>query len=79
MYKDVLTQFDTMAVLALPGRHARAAVRSWLEGGTAESDADYNSLPSLAVGDAWIWTPREQSLAREHFPSITTYDSSSTQ
>ena len=78
LHKDVLTQFDTMAVLALPGRHDRLAVRSWLEGVTEQTDEIYNSLPTLSVGDAWIWTPQEKRLAREHFPLIATYDTSST-
>ena len=78
IHKDVLTQFDTMAVLALPGRHDRLAVRSWLEGVTDATGEVYNSLPTLSVGEAWIWTPQEKRLAREHFPLIATYDTSST-
>ena len=78
LHKDVLTQFDTMAVLALPGRHDRLAVRSWMEGVTDATTEIYNSLPTLAVGDAWIWTPQEKRLGRDHFPLIATYDTSST-
>ena len=78
IHKDVLTQFDTMAVLALPGRHDRLAVRSWLEGVTDATAEVYNSLPVLAVGEAWIWTPQEKRLERDRFPLIDTYDTSST-
>jgi DNA-binding XRE family transcriptional regulator len=78
LHKDVLTQFDTMAVLALPGRHDRLAVRGWMEGVTEDTTEIYNSLPTLSVGDAWIWTPQEKRLVREHFPLIATYDTSST-
>ena len=78
IHKDVLTQFDTLVVLALPGRHDRMAVRSWLEGVSSEVDHVFNTLPVLSVGDAWIWTPQEKRLSQEHFPLIATFDTSST-
>ena len=67
-----------MAVLGLPGLQDRKAVRDWMDGHTSDSAELYQSLPSLPVGDAWIWTPQEQRLARDHFPTITTLDTSST-
>lgn len=78
LHKDVLTQFDTMAVLALPGRHDRLAIRHWLEGVVPDHTEVYNTLPTLPVGEAWIWTPQDKRLVRDRFPLIETYDTSHT-
>ena len=78
IHNDVLSQFSTMAVLALPGLHDRRAVADWMEGVTDNAAAVFKSLPSLDVGEGWVWTPQTSRLARERFPVITTYDSSST-
>jgi hypothetical protein len=60
-------QFRTMIAFGLPGLHDRRAVRDWMEGQTADVEAIYNSLPSLDVGEAWIWTPDRNELRRERF------------
>jgi len=78
LHKDVLTQFRTMIAFALPGLHDRRAVRDWMEGQTADVEAIYNSLPTLEVGEAWIWTPDRNELRRERFPDIKTLDTSAT-
>lgn len=78
LHKDVLSQFDTMAVLGLPGLHDRRAVRDWMEGVITDAREVYNTLPTLPVGEAWVWTPQQQKLVREKFPVISTYDTSAT-
>ena len=76
--KNILSQFDTLAALSLPGLHDRKAVRDWLEGVTTEALDVFNTLPALDVGEAWIWTPHGRRLTRDRFPLITTLDTSST-
>ena len=78
IHKDVLSQLSTMAVLALPGLHDRKAVAAWMEGVTEDASEVFNTLPTLATGEGWVWTPQQKRLIRERFPSITTFDSSST-
>lgn len=78
LHKDVLSQFDTMAVLAMPGLQDRRAIRDWMEGVTDEAESVFASLPSLSVGEGWVWTPRERVLSQEKFPAITTLDTSAT-
>jgi DNA-binding XRE family transcriptional regulator len=76
--KNILSQFDTLATLALPGLQDRKAVRDWLDGVTPDALNVFNSLPTLDVGEAWIWTPHGRKLVRERFPAITTLDTSQT-
>lgn len=78
IHKDVLSQFDSMAVLGLPGLHDRRAVRDWMEGVVTDAREVFNTLPTLPVGEAWVWTPQQQRLVREKFPPITTFDTSAT-
>ena len=78
IHNDVLSQFSTMAVLALPGLHDRRAVADWMEGVTDNAAEVFKTLPGLDVGEGWVWTPQSSRLARERFPVITTFDSSST-
>lgn len=78
IHKAVLSQLDTMVALNLPGLPERKTVRQWMEGVTEDARDVFNTLPSLPVGEAWIWTPGQQKLAREKFPALTTFDTSST-
>ena len=49
-----------------------------MEGVTDNAAEVFKSLPGLEVGEGWVWTPQSSRLARERFPVITTFDSSST-
>lgn len=79
--KNVLTQIEVLIALRLIAPQDRAAIDSWVQvHGTPEQLAELNgSLPSLEVGEAWIWSPGWLNLfQRIHVRRRETFDSSST-
>lgn len=80
--KNVLTQAEVLVVLRTTGPQDRSAIDAWVEDHAAGEPA-YNelraSLSSLAVGEAWVWSPALLgTLARIHVRTARTFDSSST-
>ncbi len=57
--KDVLTQAEVLICLRLIAPQDRAAVDAWVQAhGTTSQRKDFmDSLASLPVGTAWIWSP----------------------
>ena len=79
--KDVLTQIELMICHQLTSPHDRKAVDAWIEA-NAEPDqaAEFRrSLPTLAPGEAWIWSPAKLKLfERAKIRRRSTFDSGST-
>ncbi len=78
--KSVLSQISTLVAMRLTSPQDRKAVDDWVKS-NADADAArtvMESLPRLAVGEGWIWSPAEDVLERVTFPPITTFDSSRT-
>jgi hypothetical protein len=76
--KDVLELIDTLVVLRTIGPRSRDAVKQWVR----DQDVDETllaSLPSLASGEAWVWSPGElQLMQRIRFRRRRTFDSGAT-
>lgn len=77
LHKDSLTQVETLIAMRLIAPQDRAAIRDWVGewADKAKGDEIIASLPSLPVGDAWVWAPQLDFLERKHFPLAVTYDS----
>lgn len=78
LHKNVLSQIATLVALRLTSPQDRKAVEGWVKG-SGDLDAAkavLASLPSLAVGEGWVWAPREDVLERVRFPAIGTLDTS---
>lgn len=78
--KDVLTQASTLILHKLPAPQDKAAAKAWIDGnGDAEKGrAVIDSLATLPVGEAWIWSTIDGELRRAKFPAIATLDTSAT-
>jgi hypothetical protein len=78
--KNVLTQVETLIVLRTTSPQDRKAIEGWIEHqGAAKTVLD--SLPSLADGEAWVWSPHFLRLTeprRVHFRRRKTFDSGAT-
>ncbi|MDR3510676.1 MAG: hypothetical protein P4L73_03520 [Caulobacteraceae bacterium] len=80
LHKDSLTQVQTLVAMFCTAPHDREAIKAWIKDAAdpvvgREIEA---SLPSLQVGEAWVWAPRLDVLRKIKFGRITTYDSSAT-
>ena len=78
VHKDVLTQVDTLVAFRTISPQDRDAVEAWVKhyGLSRELVA---SLPGLADGEAWIWSPEWLgTLERVRFRRRGTYDSGAT-
>lgn len=77
LHKDSLTQVETLIAMRLIAPQDRAAVSDWIGewADPAKGKEIIASLPSLAVGDAWVWSPQIEYLERQHAPLAVTYDS----
>lgn len=76
--KDVLTQADTLIVLRTTSPQDRAAVKAWVDIHDA-STRMLDELPSLATGEAWVWSPEELGvLEKVRFRQRETFDSGAT-
>lgn len=76
--KNVLTQCQTLIALRTTGPQDRAAVEEWLKYHD-QSREILASLPSLANGEAWVWSPQFLGqTVRVRFHRRRTFDSAST-
>lgn len=79
--KDATTQCGTLVVLRMIGPQDVAAIEAWIKyHGTAEGRTDVlGTLSSLAVGEAWVWSPGWlKILRRVRLRQRRTYDSGKT-
>lgn len=77
LHKDALTQVETMIAMRLIAPQDRNAVNDWVGewADPGQGKEIVSSLPSLPVGDAWVWSPQIDHLKRIHFPLAATFDS----
>ncbi len=82
LHKDVLTQIEVMIALRLVGPHDREAIGTWVNVHAEDRDKAkemLGSLPSLPIGEAWIWSPGWLDLwKRFKVRKRSTFDSSAT-
>ena len=82
--KNVLTQAQVLVALRTMSPQDLAALDAWIEvhGSPVERKVLFDSLPSLPVGDAWVWSPgwpdTRGIFTRIHVDRITTFDSGAT-
>lgn len=79
--KDVLTQIDTLITFRLTGPQDQDAVADWVKRHADRDTAQrmLSDLPSLPVGDAWLWSPGWlEEFRRVRFRERRTFDSSAT-
>lgn len=82
--KNVLTQAQMLIVLRTIAPQDLSAMKAWIDvHGTIEEGKELmESLPSLPVGDAWLWSPgwptNEGIFKRVHILPIETFDSGAT-
>ncbi|MBA1141713.1 ATP-binding protein [Mesorhizobium neociceri] len=77
LHKDSLTQVETLVAMRLIAPQDRKAIEDWIgewadPGKGKEVTA---SLPSLATGSAWVWSPEIDLLEKVKFPLAATFDS----
>jgi len=76
--KDVLTQVGTLIALRTTSPQDRKAIRDWVETKAGQGEM-LESLPSLANGEAWVWSPEFlQTTKRVQFRRRRTFDSGAT-
>lgn len=80
IHKNVLSQVGTLIALKLTSPQDRKAIDDWVKGNADAGQARevMSSLPTLARGEGWVWSPADDVLVRTTFPPITTFDSSKT-
>lgn len=78
--KSVLTQCETMVIHTLTAPQDRKAVEEWVKGHAepGQAKAVLESLARLQTGEAWIWSPRHDLLARSRMPPNRSADTSKT-
>lgn len=79
--KDVLTQTEVLVAMRVTGPQDREALDAWIrQHGTDEERAELlESLASLPVGTAWVWSPGWLGLFRRvKIRKRRTFDSSAT-
>jgi hypothetical protein len=82
--KDVLTQAQILIALRVIAPQDLAAIKAWVDvhGTIEEQKTLMASLPSLPVGDAWVWSPGWPTdkgiFKRIHTLPIDTFDSGAT-
>lgn len=76
--KNVLTQIETLFVLRTTGPHDRRAIADWVSYQGQSHDV-VDSLPGLADGEAWCWSPQWLGkMERIRVRRRHTYDSGAT-
>jgi hypothetical protein len=80
IHKNVLSQIGTLIALKLTSPQDRKAIEEWVKGNADAGQARevMKSLPTLARGEGWVWSPADDVLERVTFPPIRTFDSSRT-
>lgn len=79
--KTVLSQVDALIVLGMTAPHDIAAMDEWvsLHSDLEQARSLKASLPSLPVGEAWVWSPEWLGITRRiRVRQRSTFDSSST-
>lgn len=78
--KDVLSQVDMLTTLRMNHPKDLGAIEVWVavHGDPAEAKKMITSLPSLPVGDAWVWAPAQEIFERVTVRRKTTFDSGAT-
>lgn len=77
--KDVLTQVGTLIVLRTTSPQDRKAISDWVKDKVGGADEMLASLPSLANGEAWVWSPEFLGeTKRVQFGRRRTFDSGQT-
>lgn len=82
--KNVLTQIQLLVVLRTISPQDLAAIDAWIDvhGTDEERKILKASLPSLPIGDAWLWSPgwptTDGIFQRGHILPIETFDSGAT-
>ena len=80
LHKDSLTLVQTLVAMFMTAPQDTGAVRDWIKDAAEPAKAKeiIASLPTLQVGEGWVWAPRLGVLERLKFAPITTFDSSAT-
>lgn len=81
LHKDVLTQVQVLICLRMVAPQDREAIDAWVRvhGTPEQRDELMASLPSLPIGNAWIWSPGWLDLFRRVvIRRRETFDSSAT-
>ncbi len=74
--KNVLDLIDSLVVMRIGSSRDRTAVRGWFTTKALEDEAGLmDTLPGLPTGEAWVWSPVRDILARVHVRRIGTFDS----
>lgn len=81
--KSVLDLMETVVLLRMSGHRSIKAVQDWISANADQDDTTardiISSLPSLPVGQGWIWSPGFlRILQRVTFPLFDTFDSHAT-
>ncbi len=76
--KSVLSQISTLVAMRLTAPQDRKAIEDWVKGNADAGRARevLDTLPALAIGEGFVWSPADDVLERVRFPAITTFDSS---
>lgn len=76
--KDVLTQIETLIPMRTPSPQDRKAILAWVDVHASGSEA-VSELPSLADGEAWVFSPQWlHTLVKIKFRRRRTFDSGAT-
>ena len=76
--KNILTQIGTLIVLRTTGPQDRKAIEGWIKYKNQSKEV-LDSLPGLANGEAWVWSPEWlKVMKRVHFRRRQTFDSGAT-
>jgi uncharacterized protein len=80
LHNDVLTQADVLILHRTTGRHDRDAIADWVVAHNVRDQADevVPSLSGLKDGEAWVWNPERELLARVQVRRRRTFDSGAT-
>lgn len=78
LHKDSLTQVETLVAMKLIAPQDVGAVKLWIKEWADEKTGAsvVATLPSLRVGEGWVWAPEHGVLERIKFPMTKTFDSS---
>lgn len=80
LHKDSLTQAETLIAMRVIAPQDRQAIKAWIgemaDIGTGDDGDVMKSLPKLATGSGWIWSPENDILEMVKFPMIKTFDTS---
>lgn len=78
--KQVLTQVSTLINLRMNHPRDIKAIHEWVNvnADTTSADRMIQSLPSLPIGEAWVWSPGADIFQRIHVRRRRTFDSGAT-